>query len=302
MLPERRSSFVLNTTISEMILLLFFLLLLLLVYAYIRNAEVDSQRLIAIGRAAEAEKAVADLKVRVDRLQSFYDRIVARLPDADKASVADTLVALDKLKASILAMDKKKEELEKDILAHEALIERLKSNIPVAQIPDKMRKEIGDLASCKKATEQLPVMQSKSKELETDNKNLRDIAKDAIAQAARCGGKGEEYVACWRDRETKKIQYVFDVFLDGKSVRVGRRWPADRQEEMNSFPVERSLEGRTVTVEEFLHSTQAIFAKSVGDNCRHFVVIHGDRRKMDGTMFEHFIRVQDHFYKQSNIK
>lgn len=302
MLPERRSTFVLNTTISELILLLFFLLLLLLAFSNIRNRDNETRSAATRDRVAEAEKAAADLKVRVERLQAFYDQIVAKLPEPDRASIADTLVAIDKLRASITDLTQKKDELEKDVLAHEALIAMLAKKIPMAAVPSEMKKEIGDMALCQKATTEASSMRARTTDMERDNNNMRQIAKEATAKAARCGGKGEEYVACWRDPVTKKIEYVFEVFLEGGLIRVIRKWPASRDPEMEKFATERALVGRSVPVEDFIRDTDAMFAQSVRDSCRHFVDISGDRNKMNASMFAQFIRIQDHFYKHSNIK
>lgn len=302
MLPERRSTFVLNTTISEMILLLFFLLLLLLAFSNIRNTENETRSAAKLAHMVEAERLAAELKQRVERLQAFYDQIVSKLPEPERAGVADTLVAIDKLRASIADLSKKKEDLEKDILAHEALIEKLSRKIPIAEVSSEMKKEIGDLALCQQAKTEMPAMRARTNGLEMDNQNLRQIAKEATAKAARCGGKGEEYVACWRDPDTKKIQYVYEVYLEANLIRVERKWPESRAPEMARFPGERALVGRTVSVADFLRDTATIFAQSVRDSCRHYVVISGDRSKMNADMFAQFIRVQDHFYKQSNIK
>lgn len=302
MLPERRSTFVLNTTISELILLLFFLLLLLLAFSNIRNKGSETRNAAMMARVAEAERSAAELKTRVERLQAFYDQIVSRLPKAERANVADTLVAIDKLRASIADLAKNKEDLEKDILAHEVLIEQLSKKVPMATVPSEIRKEIGDLALCKKATNEMAGMRGRADELETDNKNLRQIAKDATAKAARCGGKGEEFVACWRDPDTKKIQYVYNVFLENGLIRVARKWPESRDPEMARFSSERGLVDRTVSIEEFIRATDTIFAQSVRDSCRHYVDINGDQSKMNASMFAQFIRIQDHFYKHSSIK
>ncbi len=301
MLPERRSTFVLNTTISEMILLLFFLLLLLLVYSYINKAELDKSLSEARADALAQDMLSADLKLRVERLQVFYDRIVAQLPDAQRPAVADTLVALDKLRAELTTLKAKNSDLEKELLTQEMLIESLAKKVPIAQIPDDIRKEIGNLVVCRSAAAELPKTQQRVAELEIDNRNMRSIAKEATTKAARCGGKGEEFVACWRDPDTKRVQFVFDVFLEGGAIRVGRKWPDSRDPEMVRFPRERELVGRTVTLQEFMRETEAIFAQSVRDSCRHYVQFNGERAKMNASMFAQFIRIQDHFYPHSNI-
>lgn len=302
MLPERRSSFVLNTTISELILLLFFLVLLLLVYANSRTADLEKAHMADEARAKESERQTAELQARVQRLQVFYDQIVAKLPPAQRDQVADTLVAIDKLRATLAELDKNKSDLEKDILAQETLIAYLAKNVPIDKVPNEMRKEIGDLALCKQATVELPAVRTTIQGLKTDNANLRGIAKEATAKAARCGGRGEEYVACWRDPSTNQIQFVFDVFLENGRLRVGHRWPGGRDQEMSRFPSEQALVGQVLTLEAFLRDTQAMFDQSLRDSCRHYVVIHGDRSKMDAAMFAQYIRVQDHFYHLPNIK
>jgi len=301
-LPERRSTFVLNTTISELILLLFFLVLLLLAYSYIANSRLEEEKSAAEGRASAAEQSEKELKARVDRLQVFYELVVARLPERDRSSVTDTLVAIDKLRAEIDTLGKRKSDLERDVLAHEELIRRLAQKIPTTSVPSELRKEIGDLALCKEAKTRMPEMGKRIGDLETDNRNLRQIAKDATAKAARCGGKGEEFVACWRTDDGKRVQPVFDVFLEGGLIRVVRKWPESRDTEMDRFPHERALAGRVVSLDEFMQDTQAIFAQSVRDNCRHYVQFNGERAKMNASMFTQFIRIQDHFYPIENIK
>ncbi len=302
MLPERRSTFVLNTTISEMILLLFFLLLLLLVYSYIRNAELDRSWKEAQTQERAAKQEAADLQKRLEKLQMFYDRIVAQLPEPQRAALADTLVAIDKLRAELVTMKEKKSELEREVLALEELVERMSKKFPIAQVPDELKKEIGDLALCKKASVELPKAQQKIADLEIDNKNLRGIAKEATDKAARCSGKGAEFVACWRDPDTKRVQAVFDVFLESGAIRVARKWPGSRDAEMERFPQERALVGRTVKLEEFMNETKSITAQSSRDSCRHYVQFNGERAKMNPSMFAQFIRIQDHFYPIENIK
>jgi hypothetical protein len=285
-----------------MILLLFFLILLLLVFSYLRNADLDRTRIEAETRAQAVGKQNADFKERIERLQIFFDRIVEQLPESKRGDVADTLVAMDKLRAELIKMNDQKSVMEKEVLALEELIEHMSKKFPIAQVPDALKKEIGDLALCKNATMELPAARKRAKELEIDNGNMRGIAKEATDKAARCSGKGAEFVACWRDPDSKRVQAVFDVFLEGGAIRVVRKWPGSRDSEMERFPQERALVGRTVKLDEFMNETKSIAAQSTRDSCRHYVQFNGERAKMNPSMFAQFIRIQDHFYPIENIK
>jgi hypothetical protein len=104
------------------------------------------------------------------------------------------------------------------------------------------------------------------------------------------------------DADRRQLQYVFEVFLEAGLLRVERKWPEMRDREMARFPSEQSLVGQRVSIEEFMSSTRSMRAQSDRDSCRYYVVITGNRDKMDRQMYSHFIRIQDHFYKHANIR
>lgn len=302
MRPERRSSFVLNTTISELILLLFFLLLLLLMYAYLRNADLTKEKEDLQQQVTSTEQAMQQLKLDVAKLKTFYEKVVAQLPEAEKTRVADTLVAVSKLHAAVAELNKNKENLAKEILSHQALLEQLKKMAKPHEVPDTLRKEIGDLAFCRQAKESMSRLQGEKNDLASDLTEQRRIAGEAVAKAKACG-KGEDYVACWRDPVTNKIEYMFEVLIDGKTVKVKRRWPDGRRDaEMQRFPAARDLVNREVLVDEFLSATLEVFEHSQVNHCRHYVDIAGSKANMGTAMFNQFMRIQDHFYKFSSIR
>lgn len=284
MAHERRSDFVLSTTISELILLLFFLLLLLFGHHYVqaekRESEQKDQILLLV---EEKEKAEAGLR-------KLYD-MVGQQPKPEEFK---TLVAIDKLDAILADKEKFISKTEARIQVLNEILNKLKSDKAFVNLKPADVEKFADVAFCEKQNSEASL---KDRELDEGNRRNKELTE----RLSRCGGKGEEFVSCWRGPDGK-IEYVFETRLTKAGIEVSQRWTASRDQEMGRFPAERSLVGRTVQLAEFLELTTQLFADSVKKSCRYYVVISGRKSEMNAEMFTNYHRVQDHFYRLVNLR
>jgi len=299
---SHRRDFVLNTSITEIILLLFFLLLLLLAYTIIeRNREQAEQDAMISRLAGEKSAAESQLKELTDRV----NRILSALPTKDSEKVQQVLVAISRLDFELAANQEKLTTLQGQIRAYETLAVKHKQGLPLDKFRDQELTDLGRLAQCTNAQKEMANLTSElSKARESRLLTERDASqriREALDKVRRCGGKGEEFVACWRDGNGS-IQYMFNLTLNESGIEVQRAWPDERVEEMARFSEATGLVGKTVNLEQFLQSTSAPFESSKVQTCRHFVRVYGKRSEMNPSRFRDYRGVQDHFYHFAVIK
>lgn len=284
MAHERRSEFVLGTTISELILLLFFLLLLLFGYHYAQSETREKEQ------AEKMRLLVVDKERAEAGLRQLYE-LVGKEPTPEEFK---TLVAIDKLDALLADKEKTMTKTEARIQGLTEVMRKLGSNDSFAKRTEAELEKLADITFCEKQYDE-----SSLRDRELGDAHRRN--KELTTRLARCGGKGEEYVSCWRNEADGKIEYVFETRLTKAGIEITRKWPATRDQEMARFPAERALVGRTVSIAEFLESTSALFRDSQSKACRYYVVISGRRSEMNAEMFTNYRRVQDHFYHLPNV-
>lgn len=298
---NERRSFVLNTSITEIILLLFFLLLLLLTFFLAQQA---TERHDASLREKKLTEEKHVLEQQVKDLETKLNVILAGVRLDQRSEVQKVLVSLSQLEFALAAKGQELTDLENRIKAYEQLALKLKQGLPLEKIKDDELKDLGKLATCGEAQEKVGQL-TRELEQERGGRNLteRDAEqriREAMDKVRRCGGKGEEFVACWRD-EGGQIQYMFNTTLVAGGIEVARAWPEERSQEMEKHREAGSLVGRTVTLEEFNEKTQGIFDDSKKVPCRHFVRIYGKRSEMNPARFRDYRGIQDHFYHWSGV-
>lgn len=286
MADQQRSEFVLSTTISELILLLFFLLLLLVGYVYHR-LDAKSKELSNFQTAlVKAQKEREALELAIKSLET----LVKLPPDDERRSV---LVSLEKAEAILAQRQAELDEVQARVATIRQLLERLKKEgASFAKVPPHDIQQWSDVEICKRGAH-APKL---SRELADANKRNAELTQ----RVKQCGGKGEEFVACWRGSDGK-IQFIYQLTLSASGIRVESRWPEERTADMAAFGAERELVGKTVGLEQFLSSTSGLFQDSVSKSCRHYVVIAGKRSEMNPAMFRDYRGIQGHFYHLSAI-
>ena len=298
---EVRRSFVLNTSITEIMLLLFFLLLLLLTYFVAQRAEERSRDVARIEKLG-AEKQ--DLEIRLQALEAQLNSLLVSVVPDQQPKVRQMLVSLSKLQFVLADKTQQLAEIENRLKAYERLAIEMQKGLPVERFKEEELRDIGRLASCGAAQERVrELVGVLAKERGSRSLTERDATqriREAMDKVRRCGGKGEEFVACWRDN-SGRIQYMFNTTLRAEGIAVERAWPDEREQEMAKYADARALVNRTVTLEELLEKTGGIFADSKTVPCRHFVRIYGKRAEMDPARFRDYRGIQDHFYHWSGV-
>ena len=124
---NERRSFVLNTSITEIILLLFFLLLLLLTFFLAQEA---TERHDASLREKKLSEEKRVLEQQVKDLETKLNVILAGVRLDQRSEVQKVLVSLSQLEFALAAKGQELTDLENRIKAYEELALKLKQGLP----------------------------------------------------------------------------------------------------------------------------------------------------------------------------
>jgi hypothetical protein len=298
---EEKRGFVLNTSITEIMLLLFFLLLLLLIFFLSQREDERTNERDKENSLNEENKI---LNERIRNLENKLNSLLENFEPEERESAKNILVSISRLQLELMDKKAQLDDMKNKINAYEQIEAKYKQKIPLDNIKDNDLKNIGKLAACEdaiNASDQLK--QEIDRERKSRNLAERDAAiriSEAMKKLKQCGGKGEEYVACWHD-ENGQIEYMFNIQLGQEGIVVQRAWPEEREQEMSKYKDAVGLVGRTVNLDEFIRMTIDPFNDSVTVPCRHFVRIYGKRSEMNPEIFKDYRGIQDHFYHWSGI-
>ncbi|MDQ7021506.1 MAG: hypothetical protein Q9M91_06820 [Candidatus Dojkabacteria bacterium] len=85
---------------------------------------------------------------------------------------------------------------------------------------------------------------------------------------------GLDHPPCWSDPVTDKIQYIFNVIINERSVEYINAWPESRDKLARSDPHILKVAGIYLTKNLCGKLTRALYIDSVKNECRHVVRVY----------------------------
>jgi hypothetical protein len=127
--------------------------------------------------------------------------------------------------------------------------------------------------------------------------NQRGQLVDLRGRLARAGVMGV-LPSCWTTPEGK-IDYLLDVVLDSRGIRVRESFPKSRAAERARLPLQPMSSTRIYSQGEFRIATRALFDWSVANECRFYVTVFDGTRPYEKNLYKQLMEtVEGHFYKR----
>ena len=109
---------------------------------------------------------------------------------------------------------------------------------------------------------------------------------------------GNDFPPCWINKGTFKIEYLYDAIINDDGViltNTDSRYPY-RVEDRKNLPLTNVSEGITLSSEQFLDQTKAVYILNK-ETCRHYLLV----KDFSGNNKIHYKKylsaIEDHFYK-----
>lgn len=272
-----RKGMVLGLTLAEVALLLVFVLLMLLAIGFARRdrdlarfAEFAGKIPVEATEFERQKKAVAALT----ELNKFVGGDEQPLPDDFTTLVAEIREALGSTNAQA-SLVQAREDRKRSEAALKSLEAALRSE--GEKEPDRVAREFATMVAVNAN------QQGQIRQLQTKLENA---------------GMGRVLPSCW-SAATGETDYLFDVVLTSKGLRVKERAPESRADERERLPVERMNPEETLIISSFLQRTRGVFDLSVRQNCRFFVVVYDATAEHEKDLYKSLLQaVENHFYKK----
>lgn len=117
---------------------------------------------------------------------------------------------------------------------------------------------------------------------------------------SKLGGTGTDHPSCWYD-EDNTVAYLFDVALTDEGFLLQSARAPQHGERRKSLPLEDVVTGKSVSPQQFLIQTRAVFQWSVDNGCRFFVRAFDLTAPQEKELYKTRMRIlESRFYKKAN--
>ncbi len=308
-----RRSFFFGATLSEIGFILFFALL---IFAFFKQQEDQNKiddtvnRLEIVLKEIEVRSAaLAELEKAVsfnseEERDKYFSELIPRSElsvrnvelESQVVELRDRLEELHKIELAIDEManshDSTEEEIRSALELRDALSqltgakEEISSEVLSAALDAQMAINEFNAGSSEpiRDAEDLANKLSRIGDLEGQVKNLR----------GRLGGR--DLPPCWADRDTGKIEYLFDVIISDDGLRFASAAPIYRLQEFQLLPNTKEMTAELISLGRFEVLADPILEISDQKQCRHYVSI-TDRSE---NAYKTTLTIEDYFYKFVN--
>lgn len=276
-----RRGFVLGLTLAEVALLIIFVVMLLLVIGFERRDRVIAQlreRQRVLDQVAPSGSSVELAKLQADLQKLASLREIAQSAghewDEDFMELIKSVAATPR-NGKVIDAARALQERER---ALQRAIEKL-SRVGGVSDANALAKEVVDQAA--------------------SMNNLRGQTEYLKQELAKVG-KGGVLPPCWVTPDGK-IDYLLDVVLDSRGLRVRESYPVSRQAERNLLPMPKLNASRIYSQSEFRAATAGVFAWSSRQDpeCRFYVTIYDTTGAHEKLLYKQLMEtVEGHFYKR----
>ena len=278
---NNRSNFLIGLTLTELAFILFFILLFF---------------------------STVIIKKKVENIDKFkeevevYNKIFVEKPEFNKKTIEE--------KAEWL-----KELVEKDMLSvkHQELVQKQKAlndfyKKSLQAIPELKDKTEPEKAKWLKELVEKSNLDSKNQAL---NKELTKIKEKIVKIEKEMKLKNEKVAslekklagnrppACWKNKKTKKPEYIYNIILRGNGITTHRGYKKYLEKEFQKIPGANNIIGtKNLSIGEFKKKTRSVFnwsVKTAKPECRHFVRIF-DETGLNKEAYKIPLRGIEHYF------
>lgn len=282
-----KRGFVLGLTMAETILLLTFVVLMLLVVGFERRereaevAKLEARRFAVLIESMGLQNHSVEDQARV--LAAVAE--IARAGIAANAEWNDDFTELVKGVLTQATQDPTLIDLASALRADQIAVREMQARLADA---------LGDPG----AGEALEKLLAQSESDRAELAKLKGKNRDLTDQVKRLGGV---LPSCWV--EDGRPVFVFDVIVGSEGIRLRDRTPERFLSERNRLLGNETIDPAYAYAQaEFLRVTRPMFADSVSQDCRYYVVIYDGTAAEEKDLYKAQLQtVEGHFYKrQSN--
>jgi hypothetical protein len=273
-----RRGFVLGLTLAETALLLIFVLMLLLVVGFERRDRIISTQQALVS----AVESIVPLGVAPVAYLSAQLAVLRQLQEAASASGHDWDEDFIELVRAVAEMppDSGLVDARKAVDEQQRRLEQMMALVQGMQGEADIKELVTRLADSEAAS-----------------RNQRGQLVSLREQLERAGLSGV-LPSCWTTPDGR-IDYILDVVLDSRGIRVRESSPPHRADERARLPMKPFDAALVYAQGEFSAATQALYNWSVANECRFYVTIYDDTGPHEKDLYKRLLdTVEGHFYKR----
>ncbi|NOQ64294.1 MAG: hypothetical protein GQ582_07265 [Methyloprofundus sp.] len=281
---EGRRSFLLSITLSELSFIMFFLLMIISASVLQKTQqELAQEAQEKQSLQAEMQQLKRDSDVSFKRLQLLESRMMQAGGFATKPSGQQLDELFSKLQNAQVSdhLQQENAQLQAELNAlkvYKQLIAALQAAGIKAQQPALQLQQLLQQVEQTQQAEQL--------------------LKGQVAYLQnKLQGNGLDHAPCWANPTTGDIEYLYNMTLYERSIKIVAAWPEHRAQEVLQIPNAQQLAGKVLTQQQFADYVKTIYAWSVAHECRHFVRIKDDPYTSKAAFKRQMLAIEAYFYK-----
>ncbi len=186
----------------------------------------------------------------------------------------------DKLSKELTQIKEKLDEFKEEIETYKKVFEEI-SDFKEKTIEEKSKwlKELVEKDDLDAKNHELNKKLTKIKEkLDKFKEEIKLKDKQVTSLEKKIKGlAGNRHPACWKDKNSKKPEYIYDIILGENGITTHRGYKKYLEEEFQKIPESQNIIGtKNISIREFKQKTRSVFNWSVHTakpECRHFVRI-----------------------------